>query len=101
MSDSLYRNTLSNNDADCTGPTCAGMKWVSSATRSITVEKASYDPKMFYTTAEFQVNPKSMENVPIPGGWANARAIYNYVPDSRTDRRTLLCMKRENNTRKF
>lgn len=86
---------------DCTGPTCAGLKWVSSIDKPLNIPKPSYDPKVYYTTAEFHVDPKSMENVAIPGGWKNARAIYNYLPDSRMDRRTLLCMKREDNTLQF
>lgn len=41
-----------------------------------------------------------MDEVEVPGGYANARGILLYIPDPRTDRRTLYIFKREHNTRK-
>jgi hypothetical protein len=72
---------------------------MATASRPLHIPKVTYDPKMYYTTVEYRVDPQVMAKVPIPGGWENARAIYNYLPDSRMDRRTLLCMKREDHTR--
>ncbi|KZT31770.1 hypothetical protein SISSUDRAFT_1056272 [Sistotremastrum suecicum HHB10207 ss-3] len=83
---------------DCTGPTQAGLKWVSSPSHPLKVAKDIYDPKMFYTTCEFEVQPSMMDKVEVSGGYGNARGILLYIPDPRTDRRTLYIFKREHST---
>ncbi|KZT32113.1 hypothetical protein SISSUDRAFT_584852 [Sistotremastrum suecicum HHB10207 ss-3] len=84
--------------ADCTGPTTAGLKWITAVDKSPQVSKDVYDPKMHYTTCEFEVDPAIMEKVDFPGGYSNGRALYVGVPDSRIEHRTMLMFRREHNT---
>ncbi|KZT32362.1 hypothetical protein SISSUDRAFT_1066990 [Sistotremastrum suecicum HHB10207 ss-3] len=83
---------------DCTGPTTAGLKWITAVDKSLQVSKDVYDPKMHYTTCEFQVDPSIMEKVEFPGGYSSGRALYVGVPDSRIEHRTMLMFRREHNT---
>ncbi|KZT41427.1 hypothetical protein SISSUDRAFT_981801 [Sistotremastrum suecicum HHB10207 ss-3] len=87
--------------ADCTGPSLAALKWVSTPAKPLKVPKDVYDPKMYYTTCEYNIEPAKFEKVHFPGGFANASVIYNFLPDSRMERRVLLVFKRENNTLQF
>ncbi|KZS94231.1 hypothetical protein SISNIDRAFT_549413 [Sistotremastrum niveocremeum HHB9708] len=83
---------------DCTGPASAALKWVSTPAKPLQVPRDTYDPKMFYTTCEFKVDPAAMAKVPIPGGYANSRVILVYTPDPRIARNTLYIFRREHNT---
>ncbi|KZT32360.1 hypothetical protein SISSUDRAFT_1066988 [Sistotremastrum suecicum HHB10207 ss-3] len=83
---------------DCTGPTMAGLKWINATDKPLQIPKDVYDPKMHYTTCEFEVDPTIMEKVEFPGGYINARAFYVGLPDSRIERRTMLMFRRENHT---
>ena len=63
--------------------------------------KVSYDQQMYYSTFQFTITPALANRLPIPGGYENASAIYNVVPDARLERRSIYSVRYEGDTSTF
>ena len=66
--------------------------------------KTTYDPKMSYSTCEFDVPSRlisPLKDLGFPDDYKEAGIIYINFPNSKLDRRTLVIGWREHNFREY
>ncbi|KZS95632.1 hypothetical protein SISNIDRAFT_483856 [Sistotremastrum niveocremeum HHB9708] len=83
---------------DCTGPVSASLKWLSASSKPVKVPRDIYDPKMYYTSCEYYVDPAIMANIQIPRGYSKIPVVYVFVPDPAVSDQSMMIFKREKNT---
>lgn len=99
---------------DCTGPALGGFRWLQNlqppptlgkiASLPFDALKATYDPKMAYTTCEFDVPSQlipRLKDLGIPQDYEVAGSLCINFPSPKLDKRTLIIAWREHNFREY
>jgi hypothetical protein len=101
--------------ADCTGPALGGLRWLQNLSSASTTEtqnqksalsldalKVTYDPKMSYSTCEFDVPRRlmpSLKALGLPGDFDTAGFLYVNFANPRLDCRNVIIGRKEDNFR--
>lgn len=98
---SLLERTFLTADVDCTGGTCAGLKWLKRLDTKTTVDLYSsdlrevYHPHIRSVTFRFGVPPTLRPKLPIPGGYDNAHWLYTFLADPKLEMRGMFASRIE------
>lgn len=88
-------------NADCSGDSQAGFKWLKKAGYEMPQDvRLEYDQKLYYVTVTFTVDKELATSLPIPGGYENAGWIYTFVPHYNLGNAGFVIGKMDNDTSK-